>query len=232
MAHTFLVLKQTGRPDRIVVWDTVDISLGRSPENDVQVDDPEVSRRHALFSRAGGSWAVQDLNSSRGTYVNGEQVAKQFLAAKDSIRISEIELVFHQQDAHPASLGLKMEFASQLKGFGGPQLGGANAGATVLGLSDTLTGEPEEDDQFEIGPAAQFQYDLDTLGNELDETPMPRDLDLEFASDDLELEQPPVAEPEKADPAERLRALQKLHSESLITDEEYEAKRSQILSEM
>jgi len=52
------------RPNRALV--------GRSSQADVRLEDPEVSRRHALLWReAGGIW-VADLGSSNGTYLNGE----------------------------------------------------------------------------------------------------------------------------------------------------------------
>jgi hypothetical protein len=54
------------RPNRAVV--------GRSSQADVHLEDPEVSRRHALLWReAGGVW-VTDLGSSNGTRLNGEAV--------------------------------------------------------------------------------------------------------------------------------------------------------------
>jgi hypothetical protein len=56
------------RPNRAVV--------GRSSQADVQVDEAEVSRRHALLWReAGGIW-VADLGSSNGTRLNGEDIAE------------------------------------------------------------------------------------------------------------------------------------------------------------
>ena len=56
------------RPNRAVV--------GRSSLADVQIDDPEVSRRHALlWQEAGGIW-VADLGSSNGPCLNGEAVGE------------------------------------------------------------------------------------------------------------------------------------------------------------
>jgi pSer/pThr/pTyr-binding forkhead associated (FHA) protein len=45
------------------------ISVGRSPENVIVVPDPEVSRRHAVFSIENGELYIEDLNSTNGTYV-------------------------------------------------------------------------------------------------------------------------------------------------------------------
>jgi ABC-2 type transport system ATP-binding protein len=52
------------------------VVLGRDPgAADVALEnDPEVSRRHATFSPAGGGLTVQDLGSTNGTFVNGHQV--------------------------------------------------------------------------------------------------------------------------------------------------------------
>jgi pSer/pThr/pTyr-binding forkhead associated (FHA) protein len=47
---------------------TGEISIGRSPDADVQIDDAKASRRHALV-RLGEHSTVEDLNSSNGTRV-------------------------------------------------------------------------------------------------------------------------------------------------------------------
>ena len=44
------------------------VSVGRAPENDIQVDDPSVSRHH-LCLHVGASIEVEDLGSANGTYV-------------------------------------------------------------------------------------------------------------------------------------------------------------------
>src|SRR3954454_10203670 len=49
--------------------------IGRAPESDLQLDDPEVSRRHAQVSAADdGSALVEDLESANGTFVNHQRV--------------------------------------------------------------------------------------------------------------------------------------------------------------
>ena len=52
--HTYLLLKGAGPAERVIVWDTQDVSVGRSPENDISIDDAALSRRHAEFYRADG----------------------------------------------------------------------------------------------------------------------------------------------------------------------------------
>lgn len=47
------------------------VVIGRSPECDIVLDDPNVSRRHAEVKVVNGSYAVSDLGSTNGTRVNG-----------------------------------------------------------------------------------------------------------------------------------------------------------------
>src|SRR3954454_12478991 len=50
------------------------ITIGRDQRNDVVVNDPRVSRRHALLRRVGDGFRIEDLGSSNRIYVNGERV--------------------------------------------------------------------------------------------------------------------------------------------------------------
>jgi ABC-type multidrug transport system ATPase subunit len=72
------------------------LSLGRDPQNDTVIDHPTVSRFHAQIARQDGSFAIVDLNSSNGTFVNGKRVTgKRCLRPGDSIRIGPCRLVFN-----------------------------------------------------------------------------------------------------------------------------------------
>ena len=46
------------------------VLIGRSPNNDLQIDEGSISRRHAKILRSGDRYLVEDLNSTNGTYVN------------------------------------------------------------------------------------------------------------------------------------------------------------------
>jgi len=50
-----------------------EVAIGRQ-DADLVVEDPEVSRRHAVLRRSGGSVVVEDLDSTNGTFVNGERI--------------------------------------------------------------------------------------------------------------------------------------------------------------
>jgi len=49
------------------------MSIGRSSINEIVLNDPEISRRHAQFSRHGNQYTIQDLGSTNGTFVNGQR---------------------------------------------------------------------------------------------------------------------------------------------------------------
>jgi serine/threonine protein kinase len=49
--------------------------IGRGPDNDIAIDNPEVSRRHACVTRGPGGYSVEDLGSTNGTFVNGVRLA-------------------------------------------------------------------------------------------------------------------------------------------------------------
>jgi pSer/pThr/pTyr-binding forkhead associated (FHA) protein len=50
------------------------ISLGRAPDNDVQIEDKSVSRKHAMITKKGTAFFIEDLNSKNGTFIGGMQV--------------------------------------------------------------------------------------------------------------------------------------------------------------
>jgi predicted component of type VI protein secretion system len=50
-----------------------EVAIGRQ-DADLMVEDPEVSRRHAVLRPSGGSVVVEDLDSTNGTFVNGERI--------------------------------------------------------------------------------------------------------------------------------------------------------------
>ena len=74
------------------------LSIGRSPDNDVVVDDPLVSKAHAVVESCeqgdAPGWQVRDLDSTNHTWVNGTRVATQILQHNDEIVVGMCELRF------------------------------------------------------------------------------------------------------------------------------------------
>jgi hypothetical protein len=70
------------------------VTIGRSRDCDVTLDDANVSRRHAELRREGGAWVVADLGSTNGVKVNGHRVGQQPLQPGDEITLGLERLVF------------------------------------------------------------------------------------------------------------------------------------------
>jgi hypothetical protein len=69
--------------------------LGRSREADIQVDDQNVSRKHAEVRPSGASWTVRDLGSTNGVKVNGRRIqGAQSLRSGDTITLGTSDIVF------------------------------------------------------------------------------------------------------------------------------------------
>jgi len=64
------------------------ISIGRSPDNNLILNHPLVSRYHAIIERLGTRFRLHDLRSTNGVYINGKKVAGEiWLKENDEIRI-------------------------------------------------------------------------------------------------------------------------------------------------
>lgn len=63
--------------------------IGRSKtQSDLRLDDPNVSRQHAVIERVGSAWYVVDLGSTNGVEIQGQRVARRALAHGDVIVIT------------------------------------------------------------------------------------------------------------------------------------------------
>jgi hypothetical protein len=74
------------------------VTLGRSRECDVVVDDPNVSRTHAELRPRGGSWVLTDLGSTNGSSVNGRRIdAPTVVKPGDEIELGTAVMKFELQ---------------------------------------------------------------------------------------------------------------------------------------
>lgn len=99
-----LTLEMSGRSLRI----------GRDPDSELPVDNPYVSRNHAEIVSERGAYQVRDLDSTSGTYVNGERIKTRRLREGDRIRLGRgrgVEVVFHlgasEDDAQDEAEGVE-----------------------------------------------------------------------------------------------------------------------------
>jgi pSer/pThr/pTyr-binding forkhead associated (FHA) protein len=71
-------------------------TVGRHPNSDIFLDDVTVSRKHAQFLRAEGGFAVKDVGSLNGTYVNRSRIdVPTSLQTGDEVQIGKFRLLVH-----------------------------------------------------------------------------------------------------------------------------------------
>ena len=101
-----LVPKDLDLPDGRVYEITAPVtSIGRSPENDIVLEDLTVSRHHATIRLEDDGYYVHDSGSKNGTIVNGQTAVKRKIVDADRIQIGQSIFIFmltdiglHRQD--------------------------------------------------------------------------------------------------------------------------------------
>jgi len=71
-----------------------DILVGRAPNAQIVLSDPEVGWRHCQIRRQGDRFVLTDLRTATGTYVNGMRSAERWLEDRDQIGIAKTVLMF------------------------------------------------------------------------------------------------------------------------------------------
>jgi hypothetical protein len=64
-------------------------AIGRTPDNDLRIDEDFISRRHAVILASAENAIVEDLNSTNGVFVNGVQVTRRELREGDLLTIGK-----------------------------------------------------------------------------------------------------------------------------------------------
>lgn len=101
---------------RLVTLAGEQLSIGRDGANDVGLGwDPLVSRRHAVLERYASGWAIRDLGSSNGTYVNSKKIlAEKALHTGDEILIGSTNLLYRGEIGASGSATVQAEPAPVL----------------------------------------------------------------------------------------------------------------------
>ena len=69
-------MKFNGNVVRDMETDRNEITIGRDPENDIQIDSLAVSRMHARIVKGQDCYMIEDFNSTNSTFVNGKKINK------------------------------------------------------------------------------------------------------------------------------------------------------------
>jgi chromosome segregation ATPase len=72
-------------------------TIGRTAENDIQIDTSYVSRHHAVLLSSGDRCIVEDLHSTNGVLVNGRRVGRQILQDGDTVTVGKTEFKYQQR---------------------------------------------------------------------------------------------------------------------------------------
>ncbi len=86
------VLERQLRPGRLII--------GRTPDNDLQIDSKFISRHHCQIITTAEACVIEDLNSTNGIYVKAKRVRKHNLNDGDVVVIGKHELMYIDERAH------------------------------------------------------------------------------------------------------------------------------------
>ena len=78
------------------------ITVGRTDDNIVHIDDASVSSHHATLTHKDGGYILDDLDSTNGTRVNGEPTKHAVLDHGDRIRFGKVEARYMSENASEA----------------------------------------------------------------------------------------------------------------------------------
>ena len=90
------------------------MNIGRLPENDIVIDLPTVSRKHAQLRWRYGRFILYDLSRRGRTKVNGRRVKEHLLQSGDVISLSDVLLIYNEGHAQATPRSASRETADQI----------------------------------------------------------------------------------------------------------------------
>lgn len=147
-----VILPKPGAKPREVPLGSDSITFGREPENEIQLDGLEVSRRHCRIEPlSAGGYRVLDLKSKNGTFLNGREVSAMALDFDDYLRVGDALVVYVEDDVAPA------EALGRIDATGTSWLPTNNDPASLL---EDDSAEEEEGSTWRSARARQDRQDL------------------------------------------------------------------------
>jgi phosphoserine phosphatase RsbU/P len=144
-----LIIQSGPRTGKELSFDA-SVVIGRGPTSDIPLDDPSVSRRHALLRWVDGHCSVLDLASANGTFVNGRRVsAPARLRDGDHLSVGTIAAVYRETSTAPVPTvdagrwtdktdGPKVQLTMSVDGSGIGKLDARESAAVVAAMSARL----------------------------------------------------------------------------------------------
>jgi pSer/pThr/pTyr-binding forkhead associated (FHA) protein len=129
----------------------VEVTLGRSPDCDLPLNDHNISRRHCLIKRNWHAFTAQDLGSKNGVLVNGKRIEGQYnLKDGDEIQVGGVKLVF----VDPPS-----RLLDQFGGLNGETVDGREAEAAVADHAEEEEGDGGHSSREIVDPSPQMDVE-------------------------------------------------------------------------
>src|SRR4051812_19565270 len=119
----------TGRSHELKAEKT---TIGRVEDNTFQIPDPSVSSHHCEVILRGNEVVIRDLNSTNGTFINGQQITETTLKPSQILRLGQVEVRLEGDQSSSAQKkmtldhtqvvpqGIKMDELGQLAKSGSP----------------------------------------------------------------------------------------------------------------
>jgi pSer/pThr/pTyr-binding forkhead associated (FHA) protein len=96
-----IVVKFEDKVVERVVTEKKRISIGRTNDNDIVLENRGVSRKHAMIEFNNNAAVIIDNESLNGTFVNNRKITEEVLRENDIITIGKYALVYHPEATHP-----------------------------------------------------------------------------------------------------------------------------------
>jgi len=132
-----LILSMDGLVLKEITLSKERMTIGRKPHNDIQIDNLAISGEHAVLVTILNDSFLEDLNSTNGTYVNGQSVKKHFLQNGDVIELGKYRLKYVNevpQQAAPADFEKTMVLRADMLRKPPEPTDGKGMGDTQTGL--------------------------------------------------------------------------------------------------
>jgi general secretion pathway protein A len=126
--------------------------IGRTPDNDLQIDSKYISRHHAQIITSIHTSVLEDLNSTNGIYVRSKRVRRRMLNDGDVVQIGQHEIMYFDERTNRSRTAFhEIEDDAQLMSDPEPDslMGGDRGHAATLAQDDNspLIEREEEDEQ-------------------------------------------------------------------------------------
>jgi len=189
---TIVVTLDDGEIDEFVFdRETHTIGLGRRASNEVCIPDRSVSAAHARVSVDVGTLWIEDLNSTNGTYVNGQLISRRQLDAGDEVILGKVRIRIlgeaqtaastsqagdtdeSSTTATASAAGAGAAYSASAESLDESGSGSAPGAMHSNEMADNPVAEVDlSDGSASLSPASKEAHPLDGLDDELTRQPM------------------------------------------------------------